>query len=52
MAIPKVLVTRRIAQEALDMVTQIAATEIWPQDFPIPYDDPLLELDRTASPLE
>jgi len=38
MTIPKVLVTRRIAQEALDMVTRIAATEIWPHDFPIPYE--------------
>ena len=42
MTIPKVLVTRRIAQEALDMVTQIAVTET----EPIPYDDPLLELDK------
>jgi glyoxylate reductase len=35
---PKVYITRRIAQEALDMIGQVAEMEIWPQELPPPYE--------------
>ena len=37
MAKPRVYITRRIAQEALDMITQVAEIEIWPQELPPSY---------------
>lgn len=37
MAKPKVYITRRIAQEALDMISQVAEIERWPQELPPPY---------------
>jgi len=38
MAKPRVYITRRIAQEALDMIDQVAEMEIWPQELPPPYE--------------
>jgi len=38
MAKPKVYITRRIAQEALDMIAWVAEMEMWPQEIPPPYD--------------
>ncbi len=38
MAKPKVFITRRIAQEALDMIAQVAGVEIWPEELPPPYE--------------
>ena len=35
---PKVYVTRRIAQEALDMITQDTEMEVWPEELPPPYE--------------
>jgi len=35
---PKVYVTRRIAQEALDMIAQNAELELWPEELPPPYE--------------
>ncbi|MCD6299611.1 MAG: hypothetical protein J7L78_00345, partial [Dehalococcoidales bacterium] len=35
---PKVYVTRRIAQEALDMIAQSAEMELWPEELPPPYE--------------
>ena len=62
MAKPRVYITRRIAQEALDVVTQAAEMEIWLQELPPSYEvllakvrdvDGLLTLltDRIDSPL-
>jgi len=36
MARPKVYITRQIAQEALDMIGQVAEMEIWPGELPPP----------------
>jgi glyoxylate reductase len=38
MAKPKVFVTRRIAQQALDMIAQVAEMEMWSQELPPPYE--------------
>lgn len=38
MAKPKVYITRRIAQKAVDMIDQVAEIEIWPQELPPPYE--------------
>ena len=38
MARPKVYITRRIAQEALDMISEVAEIEIWSQELPPPYE--------------
>jgi len=38
MARPKVYITRQIAQEALDMIGQVAEMEIWPGELPPPYE--------------
>lgn len=38
MAKPKVYITRRIAQEALDMIAPVTEMEMWPQEAPPPYD--------------
>ena len=35
---PKVYVTRRIAQEALDMIAQNAEMELWDEELPPPYE--------------
>ena len=35
---PKVYITRRIAQEALDMIAPVTEMEMWPQETPPPYD--------------
>ncbi len=35
---PKVYVTRRIAQEALDMIAQNAEMELWPEELSPPYE--------------
>lgn len=35
---PRVYVTRRIAQEALDMIGQVARMEIWPGELPPPCE--------------
>ncbi len=35
---PKVYITRRIAQEALDMIAPVTDMEMWPQETPPPYD--------------
>ena len=35
---PKVYVTRQIAQEALDMITQDTEMEVWPEELPPPYE--------------
>lgn len=37
MAEPKVFITRRIAQEALDMIEQATEMEIWPEELPPSY---------------
>jgi len=37
MAQPKVFITRRIAQEALDMIEQATEMEIWPEELPPSY---------------
>jgi glyoxylate reductase len=36
MAKPKVYVTRMIAQEALDMIAQVAEMKVWPEELPPP----------------
>ena len=46
MAKPKVYITRRIAQEALDMIAPVTEMEMWPQETPPPYDV-LLKKPRT-----
>lgn len=38
MAKPKVYVTRRMAQEALDKIAQVTEMEVWPEELPPPYD--------------
>ncbi len=38
MAKPKVFVTRRIAQEALDRIAAETNMELWPEELPPPYD--------------
>jgi glyoxylate reductase len=38
MAKPRVYVTRRIAQKALDMIADVAEMEVWPQEIPPPYE--------------
>jgi glyoxylate reductase len=38
MAKPKVYITRRIAQPALDMIAPVAEMEIWPQELPPSYE--------------
>ncbi len=38
MAKPKVYVTRMIAQEALDMIAQVAEMKVWPEELPPPYE--------------
>ena len=38
MAKPKVFVTRRIAQEALDRIAAETEMELWPEELPPPYD--------------
>jgi glyoxylate reductase len=38
MARPKVFVTRKIFQEALDRISQAAEMEVWPDDLPPPYE--------------
>ena len=35
---PRVFITRLIAQEALDMIGQVAEVEIWPEELPPSYD--------------
>lgn len=35
---PKVFVTRKIFQEALDRIEQACDMEVWPDEFPPPYD--------------
>ncbi|MBA7578882.1 Glyoxylate/hydroxypyruvate reductase B [subsurface metagenome] len=35
---PKVYVTRKIAQEALDMIAQVAEMEVRPEELPPPYE--------------
>ncbi len=35
---PKVYATRQIAQEALDMIAQVAEMEVWPEELPPPYE--------------
>lgn len=38
MAGPKVFITRKIAQEALDMIDQATEMEVWPEELPPPHD--------------
>lgn len=38
MAKPRVYVTRRMAQEALDKIAQVTEMEVWPEELPPPYD--------------
>ncbi len=38
MAKPKVYVTRRMAQEALDTIAEVTEMEVWPEELPPPYD--------------
>jgi len=47
---PRVFVTRSIAQEALDKITQVTDMEIWPEELPPPYEV-LLEKVRDAEGL-
>ena len=35
---PRVYVTRRIAQEALDMIAQATTMDVWPDELPPPYE--------------
>jgi len=35
---PKVYVTRRIPQAGLDIITQVADMEVWPEELPPPYE--------------
>ncbi len=44
---PEVYITRGIAQEALDMIDQVAEMEVWPQESPLSYEV-LLEKVRDA----
>ncbi len=47
---PRVYVTRRIPQEGLDMIAQVADIEVWPEELPPPYAL-LLEKARDADGL-
>lgn len=38
MAKPRVYVTRRMAQEALDKIARVTEMEVWPEELPPPYD--------------
>ncbi len=38
MAKPRVYITRQIAQEALDMIGQVAGMEVWSGELPPPYE--------------
>ena len=38
MARPGVFVTRRIAQDALDRITEATEAEVWPEELPPPYE--------------
>ena len=38
MAKPKVYVTRMMAQEALDMIAQVAEMKVWPEELPPPHE--------------
>ena len=38
MAKPRVFITRVIAQEALDMISQVTDMEVWPEELPPSYD--------------
>ena len=38
MAKPRVYVTRRMAQEALDKIARVTDMEVWPEELPPPYD--------------
>jgi len=35
---PKVFVTRQIAREALDRLSQVADVEVWPEEYPPPHE--------------
>jgi glyoxylate reductase len=35
---PKVYITRMIAREALDIISQVAEVEVWPEELPPPYE--------------
>ena len=50
MAKPRVFVTRRIAQEALDKIAQATQMELWPEELPPPYEV-LLQKARDADGL-
>lgn len=50
MAKPKVLVTRKMAQEALDMIVRATDMELWEEDMPVPRDA-LLKKVRTVEGL-
>lgn len=50
MSLPKVFVSRVIAQEALDRITQATEMEVWPEELPPPYEV-LLEKARDADGL-
>ena len=47
---PRVFITRVIAQEALDKITQVTEMEVWPEELPPPYEV-LLEKARDAEGL-
>lgn len=47
---PRVFVTRIIAKEALDKITQATEMEVWPEELPPPYET-LLEKARDAEGL-
>lgn len=50
MGTPRVFVTRKIAEEALDMICAVASVEVWPEELPPPYDV-LLEKTKDAEGL-
>ncbi len=41
---PKVYITRQIAQEALDMIAQVAEMKVWPEELPPPHEVLLAEV--------
>ena len=41
---PKVYVTRMIAQEALDMIAQVAEVKVWSEELPPPRESLLEEV--------
>jgi glyoxylate reductase len=47
---PRVYVTRQIAQEALDSISRVAETDVWPEPLPPPYSV-VLEKARDAQGL-